>query len=150
MLRLKEEGGGVIQLRHRQPSLWHSGLSKDIEDRWEPWMKVDQLLENAALVECTMSKESDIRIAGRMDDTTSVPLYWRIKLRSCRRSVRLDCSSSSLNGRRPSGMLVGISPSSDNREQSAGASPIGVTRANDTTEHTRLGDAQQKQNADED
>jgi hypothetical protein len=42
----------VIQLRHRQPSLWHSGLAKDIEDLWEPWMKeVDQLLEDAALVE---------------------------------------------------------------------------------------------------
>jgi hypothetical protein len=42
----------VIQLRHRQPSLWHSGLARDIEDLWEPWMKeVDQLLEDAALVE---------------------------------------------------------------------------------------------------
>jgi hypothetical protein len=42
----------VIQLRHRQPSLWHSGLAKDIADLWEPWMKeVDQLLEDAALVE---------------------------------------------------------------------------------------------------
>ena len=42
----------MIQLRHRQPSLWHSGLAKDIEDLWEPWMKeVDQLLEDTALVE---------------------------------------------------------------------------------------------------
>ena len=42
----------MIQLRHRKPSLWHSGLAKDIEDLWEPWMKeVDQLLEDAALVE---------------------------------------------------------------------------------------------------
>jgi|SRR5215471_1983879 len=41
-----------MQLRHRQPSLWHSGLTKDIEDLWEPWMKeVDQLLVDAALVE---------------------------------------------------------------------------------------------------
>jgi hypothetical protein len=41
----------VIQLRHRQPSLWHSGPAKDIEDLWEPWMKeVDQLLEDAATV----------------------------------------------------------------------------------------------------
>jgi hypothetical protein len=46
----------VIQLRHRQPSLWHSGLAKDIEDLWEPWMKeVDQLLEDAALVESVFS-----------------------------------------------------------------------------------------------
>jgi IS5 family transposase len=41
----------VIQLRHGQPSLWYSGLPKDIEDLWEPWMKeVDGLLEDAALV----------------------------------------------------------------------------------------------------
>ena len=42
----------MIQLRHRQPSLWHSGVARDIEDLWEPWMKeVDQLLGDAALVE---------------------------------------------------------------------------------------------------
>ena len=54
----------MIQLRHRQPSLWHSGLAKDIEDLWEPWMKeVDQLLEDAALVEscvrCTRKATSE-------------------------------------------------------------------------------------------
>jgi len=42
----------VIKLRHQQPSLWHQGLAKDIEDLWEPWMReVDQLLGDAALVE---------------------------------------------------------------------------------------------------
>ena len=42
----------MIKLRHQQPSLWHKGLAKDIEDLWEPWMReVDQLLEDAALVE---------------------------------------------------------------------------------------------------
>ena len=42
----------MSKLRHRQPSLWHKGLSKDIEDLWEPWMReVDQLLDDAALVE---------------------------------------------------------------------------------------------------
>jgi IS5 family transposase len=42
----------VIKLRHQQPSLWHKGLAKDIEDLWEPWMReVDQLLEDATLVE---------------------------------------------------------------------------------------------------
>ena len=42
----------MIQLRHGQPSLWHSGLAKDIEDLWEPWMKeVDGLLKDAALLE---------------------------------------------------------------------------------------------------
>ena len=53
----------MIQLRHRQPSLWHSGLAKDIEDLWEPWMKeVDQLLEDAALVE---SAEHSIGSVGK-------------------------------------------------------------------------------------
>src|SRR5215510_1623923 len=53
MLRLKKlREGSVIKLRHQQPSLWHSGLAKDIEDLWEPWMReVDQLLEDVALVE---------------------------------------------------------------------------------------------------
>ena len=42
----------MIKLRHQQPSLWHKGLAKDIEDLWEPWMReVDQLLEDVALVE---------------------------------------------------------------------------------------------------
>jgi transposase, IS5 family len=46
------KGGSVIKLRHQQPSLWRSGLAKDIEDFWEPWMReVDQLLEDTALVE---------------------------------------------------------------------------------------------------
>jgi len=40
----------VIKLR-QQPRLWRSGLAKDIEDLWEPWMReVDQLLEDATLV----------------------------------------------------------------------------------------------------
>ena len=42
----------MIKLRHQQPSLWHKGLARDIEDLWEPWMReVDQLLEDATLVE---------------------------------------------------------------------------------------------------
>ena len=53
----------MIQLRHRQPSLWHSGLAKDIEDQWEPWMKeVDQLLEDAALVESVYDAQGKRRL----------------------------------------------------------------------------------------
>jgi len=45
-------GGSVIQLRDGQPSLWHAGLAKEIEDLCEPWRKqADGLLEDAALVE---------------------------------------------------------------------------------------------------
>src|ERR1700745_1321882 len=39
--------GAMTKLRHQQPSLWHPGLTKDIEDLWEPWMRVvDRLLED--------------------------------------------------------------------------------------------------------
>ena len=62
----------MIQLRHRQPSLWHSGLAKDIEDMWEPWMKeVDQLLEDAALVE---SAEHSIGSVGK----DGIRVVWHI------------------------------------------------------------------------
>ena len=41
----------MIKLRH-QPSLWHSGLAADIEDLWEPWMRLaDGLLEDEQLLE---------------------------------------------------------------------------------------------------
>src|SRR5580658_1334069 len=42
----------MIKLRHQQPSLWHSGLAADIEDLWEPWMRlVDGLLEDEQLLD---------------------------------------------------------------------------------------------------
>src|SRR5260370_17421162 len=44
--------GLMIKLRHQQPSLWHPGLTKDIEDLWEPWMRlVDRLLEDEPLLD---------------------------------------------------------------------------------------------------
>jgi Transposase DDE domain len=69
----------VIQLRHRQPSLWHSGLAKDIEDLWEPWMKeVDQLLEDAALVESVYDAQGkrhpNSRTRGRAQTPAEVAL----------------------------------------------------------------------------
>ena len=69
----------MIQLRHRQPSLWHSGLAKDIEDLWEPWMKeVDQLLEDAALVESVYDAQGkrhpNSRTRGRVQTPAEVAL----------------------------------------------------------------------------
>jgi hypothetical protein len=56
----------VIQLRHEQPSLWHAGLAKDIEDLWEPWMReADRLLEDVALVESVYEAQGK-RIRDRM------------------------------------------------------------------------------------
>src|SRR3989475_12031314 len=44
--------GSMTKLRHQQPSLWHPGLTEDIEDLWEPWMRlVDRLLEDEQLLD---------------------------------------------------------------------------------------------------
>jgi hypothetical protein len=73
----------VIQLRHRQPSLWHSGLAKDIEDLWEPWMKeVDQLLEDAALVEVQSIRLGQLgRASERFGILTIMALLAKILIR---------------------------------------------------------------------
>lgn len=69
----------MIQLRHAQPSLWHRGLAKDIEDLWEPWMKeVDPLLEDAALLEevyqAQGKRHRQSRTRGRMQTPAEVAL----------------------------------------------------------------------------
>src|ERR1700681_4641706 len=44
--------GLMTKLRHQQPSLWHPGLTEDIEDLWDPWMRlVDRLLEDEHLLD---------------------------------------------------------------------------------------------------
>ena len=49
----------MIQLRHAQPTLWHKGLRKDIEDLWEPWMREDdRLLDDARLLESVYGTSS--------------------------------------------------------------------------------------------
>src|SRR5437660_4790740 len=64
----------MIQLRHRQPSLWHSGLGKGIENLWEPWMKeVDQLLEDAALVESVYEAQGKRHRKSRTHGRTQTP-----------------------------------------------------------------------------
>jgi hypothetical protein len=57
--------GLMTKLRHQQPSLWHPGLTKDIEDLWEPWMRlVDRLLEDEQLLD-TMPQAGARANAGR-------------------------------------------------------------------------------------
>jgi IS5 family transposase len=64
----------VIKLRHQQPSLWHSGLAKDIEDLWEPWMReVDQLLEDTALVEGVYEAQGKRHPKSRTRGRTQTP-----------------------------------------------------------------------------
>ena len=71
----------MIQLRHRQPSLWHSRLAKDIEDLWEPWMKeVDQLLEDAALVESVYDAQGKRHPNSRRRGRTQTPAEVALRL----------------------------------------------------------------------
>ena len=71
----------MIQLRHRQPSLWHSGLAKDIEDLWEPWMKeVDQLLEDTALVESVYDAQGKRHPKSRTRGRTQTPAEVALRL----------------------------------------------------------------------
>jgi IS5 family transposase len=64
----------VIKLRHEQPSLWHSGLAKDIEDLWEPWMReVDELLEDEALVERVYEAQGERHAHSRTRGRTQTP-----------------------------------------------------------------------------
>ena len=45
----------MIKLRHPQPSLWNRGLAEDIEDLWEPWMRlVDDLPEDEQLLDTVL------------------------------------------------------------------------------------------------
>jgi IS5 family transposase len=69
----------VIQRRREQPTLWHQGLAKDIEDLWEPWMKeVDGLLEDAALLESVYDaqgkRHQHSRTLGRWQTPAEVAL----------------------------------------------------------------------------
>src|SRR5712671_156667 len=75
MLRLKKLRRQRDQTtRDQQPSLWHSGLAKDIEDLWEPWMKeVDQLLEDAALVESVYDAQGKRHPMSRTRGRTQTP-----------------------------------------------------------------------------
>ena len=69
----------MIQLRHGQPSLWHKGLAKDIEDLWEPWMKeADRVLEDAVLIESVYEaqgkRHEQSRTRGRLQTPAEVAL----------------------------------------------------------------------------
>jgi IS5 family transposase len=61
--------------------LWHSGLAKDIEDLWEPWMKeVDQLLEDAALVESVYDAQGKRHPHSRTRGRTQTPAEVALRL----------------------------------------------------------------------
>jgi hypothetical protein len=61
--------------------LWHSGLAKDIEDLWEPWMKeVDQLLEDAALLESVYDAQGKRHPHSRTRGRTQTPAEVALRL----------------------------------------------------------------------
>ncbi|HEY6388545.1 MAG TPA: ISNCY family transposase [Candidatus Acidoferrum sp.] len=61
--------------------MWHSGLAKDIEDLWEPWMKeVDQLLEDAALVESVYDAQGKRHPNSRTRGRTQTPAEVALRL----------------------------------------------------------------------
>jgi IS5 family transposase len=69
----------MIKLRHQQPSLWHRGLAKDIEELWEPWMQlVDELLEDEQLLDTVYEAQGErhpqSRSRGRMQTPAEVAL----------------------------------------------------------------------------
>lgn len=69
----------MIQRRREQPTLWHQGLAKDIEDLWEPWMKeADRLLDDAALLESVFQAQGKrhrhSRTLGRLQTPAEVAL----------------------------------------------------------------------------
>ena len=69
----------MIKLRHQQPSLWHRGLTEDIEGLWEPWMRlVDELLEDEQLLDTVYEAQGErhpqSRSRGRMQTPAEVVL----------------------------------------------------------------------------
>jgi hypothetical protein len=69
----------VTQLRREQPSLWHQGLMKDIEDLWEPWMReADRVLDDVALLESVYEAQGQghrhSRTLGRLQTPAEIAL----------------------------------------------------------------------------
>src|SRR5246500_803914 len=72
--------GIMTKLRHQQPSLWHPGLTKDIEDLWEWWMRVvDRLLEDEQLLDTIYEAQGErypqSRRRGREQTPAEVVLH---------------------------------------------------------------------------
>src|SRR5258708_6342825 len=65
----------MIKLRHQQPSLWHRGLSEDIEGLWEPWMRLlDERLEDEQLLDMVFEAQGERHPQSRS----------RVRMQMCR------------------------------------------------------------------
>src|SRR5207249_3937161 len=81
--------GSMTKLRHQQPSLWYPGLTKDIEDLWEPWMRlVDRLLEVEQLLDTIYEAQGErypqSRSRGREQTPAEVVLRLLLLLKHIR------------------------------------------------------------------
>ena len=69
----------MIQLRHQQRSIWEELFAEEVEELWEPWMRVvDQLLEDDELVgvvyEAQGKRHAESRKRGRRQTPAEVTL----------------------------------------------------------------------------
>src|SRR6202522_4169327 len=71
----------MIKLRHQQPSLWHRGLAEDIENLWEPWMRlVDELLEDEQLLDTVYEAQAERYPKSRSRGRTQTPAEVLLRL----------------------------------------------------------------------
>ncbi len=69
----------MIQLRHQQRSIWEELFAEEVEELWEPWMRVvDQLLEDNELVDAVYEAQGkrhpESRKRGRRQTPAEVAL----------------------------------------------------------------------------
>jgi IS5 family transposase len=69
----------MIRLRHQQPSLWETFFSQEVEELWEPWMRVvDELLEDDELLDTVYDaqgkRHTQSRTRGRHQTPAEVVL----------------------------------------------------------------------------
>ena len=69
----------MIQLRHQQRSIWEELFAEEVEELWEPWMRVvDQLLEDDELVDAVYEaqgkRHAESRQRGRRQTPAEVAL----------------------------------------------------------------------------
>ena len=71
----------MIQLRCEQPTLWHKGLAKDIEDLWEPWMvQADRLLDDEELIDRVYFAQGERHRAQRHLGRSQTPAEMVLRL----------------------------------------------------------------------
>ena len=64
----------MIQMRHRQPTLWAGYWREEVSDLWEPWMReADRLLDDEALVELIYDAQATRRALSRKRGRKQTP-----------------------------------------------------------------------------